>query len=190
MEQNKDRRCVIRDRRGGRKEEGPRVNDEIRIPEVRLIGDDGHQFGVISIAEARNISDEHGLDLVEVSPNANPPVVKLIDYGKYKYQAQKKAAEAKKKQIVIHLKEIQFKPNIEKHDLEVKLKNAQRFINQGDKIKMVMRFRGREMAYRDAGLEKFKGIIQMVLEFGAQIESDPKIMGNRIIGIVSPVKKN
>jgi translation initiation factor IF-3 len=127
--------------------------------------------------------------LVEVSPSAKPPVVKLVDYGKFKYLQQKKANEAKKKQAVIQLKEIQFRPNIEAHDLETKLKKAEKFIGQGDKVKMVMQFRGREMAYRDAGLDKFKGIIGQVEEFGAQMESEPKFMGNRIITIVAPISK-
>jgi translation initiation factor IF-3 len=144
---------------------------------------------VVSIGSAQDIGFEKGLDLVEVSPNANPPVVKLIDYGKYKYLAQKKANEAKKKQATVTLKEIQFRPNIEKHDLDVKLKRADQFLGQGDKIKMVMQFRGREMAYRDAGFEKFKVIINTVAEMGAVVESEPKIMGNRIITVVAPSKK-
>ncbi len=126
---------------------------------------------------------------MEVSPNAKPPVVKLIDYGKYKYIAQKKASEAKKKQVQIQLKEIQFRPNIETHDLDTKLKRAEKFINQGDKIKMVMQFRGREMAYRDMGMDKFKGIIDSVIEMGSIVESEPKLMGNRIIAILAPDKK-
>lgn len=159
------------------------------MPECRLIGDDGNQYGVVSLEEARRLSDEMGLDLVEVSPSAKPPVIKLVDYGKFKYLQQKKANEAKKKQAVIQLKEIQFRPNIEAHDLETKLKKAEKFIGQGDKVKMVMQFRGREMAYREAGLEKFKGIIKQVEEFGAQMESEPKFMGNRIITIVAPISK-
>jgi translation initiation factor IF-3 len=130
------------------------------------------------------------LDLVEVSPNAKPPVVKVIDYGKFKYQQQKAANEAKKKQTQAQLKEIQFRPNIDIHDLEVKLGRAKKFIEQGDKIKMIMQFRGREMAYQRQGLEKFKGIISQVTEFGALIENEPKIMGNRIITMISPAKKN
>lgn len=165
------------------------MNDQIRVSECRLIGDDGNQYGVVSLDEARRLSDETGLDLVEVSPSAKPPVIKLVDYGKYKYLQQKKANEAKKKQAVIQLKEIQFRPNIETHDLETKLKRAEKFIGDGDKVKMVMQFRGREMAYRDAGLEKFKGIIKQVEEFGAQMESEPKFMGNRIITIVAPISK-
>jgi translation initiation factor IF-3 len=139
--------------------------------------------------EARRIANEEGLDLVEISPNAKPPVVKNIDYWKFKYNQQKKVSENNKKQVVVQLKEIQFRPNIEAHDLETKLKRAQKFLENGDKIKMVMQFRGREMAYREAGLEKFRGIIENVVEIGAVVESEPKMMGNRIIGIIAPIKK-
>lgn len=129
------------------------------------------------------------MDLVEVSPNARPPVIKVIDYGKYKYDQQKKANEAKKKQAQAQLKEIQMRPNIESHDLETKLKKVYGFLKDGDKVKMVMQFRGREMAYRDAGLEKFKGILDGICTYGATIESPAKLMGNRIITILSPDKK-
>ena len=168
---------------------GPRVNNQIRITECRLTGADGAAYGVVNIDEARRIADNQGLDLVEVSPNAKPPVVKLIDYGKFKYDQQKKTSEQKKKQTKTLLKEIQFRPNIETHDLETKLKRAEKFLGQGDKIKMVMQFRGREMAYRDAGLLKFKSLIEDILKYGAQVESQAKIMGNRIIAIVAPDKK-
>lgn len=141
------------------------------------------------MSEARRISDEQGLDLVEVSPTAKPPVVKLIDFGKYKYELQKKAQEAKKKQVVVQLKEIQVKPNIEIHDLNTKLNHCSKFLEQGDKIKISMQFRGREMAYRDAGMEKFKGIIAQIEAMGAIIESEPKLMGNRIIAILASTKK-
>jgi translation initiation factor IF-3 len=165
------------------------VNDEIRIPECRLIGDDGTAYGVVSLNEAFRIAEEQQLDLVEVSPTASPPVVKVIDYGKYKYNLQKKAAEAKKKQVVIQLKEIQFRPNIEAHDLETKLKKVKGFLEDGDKVKMVMQFRGREMAYREAGLEKFRAILVTVESYGSTIESEPKFMGNRIITIMAPTVK-
>lgn len=141
------------------------------------------------MAEARRISDEAGLDLVEVSPTAQPPVVKLIDFGKYKYELQKKAQEAKKKQIVIQLKEVQLRPNIEQGDLDTKLNHCRKFLDQGDKIKISMQFRGREMSYRDAGMEKFKAIIGQIVEMGAIIESEPKMMGNRIIAILASTKK-
>lgn len=139
--------------------------------------------------EARRISEQKGVDLVEIAPTAAPPVVKLIDFGKYKYELQKKEAEARKKQVVIQLKEIQFKPNIESHDLQTKLKHAEKFIQQGDKIKLVMQFRGREMAYKDAGMEKFNRIVSSILEMGATIESEAKLMGNRIIAIVASTGK-
>jgi len=154
-----------------------------------LIRDDGHQYGVVSLSEARRISEEIGLDLVEIAPNANPPVVKLIDYGKFKYEAQKKANEAKKKTAQVQLKEIQFRPNIDVHDLGVKLKQAQKFLAQGDKIKMMMQFRGREMANKDIGLEKFDQILDQVREMGGVVEDKPKMMGNRIITLISPDKK-
>jgi translation initiation factor IF-3 len=141
------------------------------------------------MGEARRLSDEQGLDLVEISPTASPPVVKLIDYGKYKYELQKKAQEAKKKQIVVQLKEVQLRPNIEQHDLEVKLNQCSKFLEQGDKIKISMQFRGREMAYKDTGMEKFKAIVEQIIEMGAAVESEPKLMGNRIIAILASVKK-
>jgi len=127
---------------------------------------------------------------VEVSPNAKPPVVKLIDYGKYKYMAQKKASESKKKTATVTLKEIQFRPNIEKHDLEVKLRRAQEFIEAGDKVKMIMQFRGREMAHSHIGKAKFADILGAVKEFGDLVEAEPKMMGNRIIAMLAPSKKN
>jgi translation initiation factor IF-3 len=131
------------------------------------------------------------MDLVEVSPNAKPPVVKLIDYGKFKYQQQKKASEAKKKQVVIQLKEIKFRPGIDIGDLDVKMKRVVKFIGQGDKVKMLMQFRGREMAHKHIGLDKFKEIIGRALEeSGAVIESPVKMMGNRAIGLIAPPKKS
>lgn len=161
----------------------------IRVPEVRLVGDDGTMYGIVSIHEARAIAEREGLDLVEISPTAKPPVVKVIDYGKYKYHQQKLAADAKKKMVVVQLKEIQFRPNIEEHDLETKLKKAKEFLEDGDKIKMVMQFRGRENSYKAAGMEKFKSIIEKVQAFGAITESEPKMLGPRIIAILAPDKK-
>lgn len=145
----------------------------------------------MTIEKARQISDEIGMDLVEVSPNAKPPVVKLIDYGKFKYQQQKQASEAKKKQIVIQLKEIKFRPGIDIGDLDVKMKRIVKFIHQGDKVKMLMQFRGREMAHKHIGLDKFKEIINRAIEeSGAVIESPVKMMGNRAIGLIAPAKKS
>lgn len=145
--------------------------------------------GVVSMSEARRISEEEGVDLVEVSPTAKPPVVKLIDFGKYKYELQKKAHEAKKKQVVVQIKEVQLKPNIDDHDLQTKLKHCQKFLEQNDKIKLSMQFRGREMNYKDKGMEKFNSVVQTIIEMGAAVEAEPKLMGNRVIAILMPAKK-
>lgn len=134
------------------------------------------------------MADNEGMDLIEISPNANPPVVKMMDYGKYKYQIQKKLAEAKKKQVVIDVKEIKFRPNIEKHDLEVKVNHIQKFLDHGDKVKLLMQFRGREMAHKEIGLAKFDEIVKSIVEKGAVIESPAKMMGNRCIAMVAPGK--
>ncbi|MBL1234075.1 MAG: translation initiation factor IF-3, partial [Rhodobiaceae bacterium] len=128
--------------------EGPRVNDQIRVPNVMLIDDEGENRGVMSTAEAIEMAAEQGLDLVEVSPNASPPVCKFLDYGKYKFQAQKKAAEARRKQKTVEVKEIKMRPNIDTHDYEVKMRNMRRFFDAGDKVKVTLRFRGREMAHQ------------------------------------------
>ncbi|MBG60474.1 MAG: translation initiation factor IF-3 [Peredibacter sp.] len=173
-----------------RKPSGPRVNEQIKVPEVRLIGDNGDQYGVVGIQRAAEIADEQGLDLVEVSPNAKPPVVKLIDYGKFKYQQQKKAAEAKKKQVTINVKEVKFRPAIDIHDLQTKLKKVHKFLEQGDKVKMLMQFRGREMAHKEIGLGKFNEIIKGVVdETDASVEAPVKMMGNRAIAMLAPSKK-
>jgi translation initiation factor IF-3 len=172
------------------KSKDPRINEQIRAHEIRLIGDDGEQFGVVTMAQARLIADSKGLDLVEVSPNAAPPVVKLIDFGKFKYQQQKKAAEAKKKQATSELKEIKFRPSIEQHDLEVKLKKIYKFLDQGDKVKLLLQFRGREMAHKELGVDRFNQIIDMIVdETQALVESRPKLMGNRITAMLAPTKK-
>lgn len=144
---------------------------------------------MVTLAQAKIIAESEGLDLIEISPNAKPPVVKLMDYGKYKYQVQKKAAEAKKKQVVIDVKEVKFRPNIEKHDLDVKMKNIDKFLDQGDKVKLLMQFRGREMAHKDIGLGKFNEILKQIAEKGAVVESAPKFMGNRVIAMIAPGKK-
>jgi translation initiation factor IF-3 len=156
---------------------------------MRLIGDDGHQYGVVSLSRATEISNELGLDLVEVSPNAKPPVVKLIDYGKFKYQLQKKASEAKKKQVTIKVKEVKFRPAVDTHDLDVKLRNVYKFLDGGDKVKLLMQFRGREMAHKHIGLDKFKLIIAGIQEkTECVIESPLKMMGNRAICMIAPKK--
>ena len=157
---------------------------------MRLIADGGEAYGVVTMDRARELANEVGLDLVEVSPNAKPPVVKLIDYGKFKYQQQKKAAEAKKKQVTIKVKEIKFRPAVDIHDLNVKLKSVAKFLEQGDKVKLLMQFRGREMAHKNIGLDRFKDIIQGIqTDHDAVIESPLKMMGNRAICMIAPSKK-
>ena len=133
--------------------DGPRINEEIFARTILLIGDDGHKYGEIGIDEARAIAEEKGFDLVEVSPDSKPPVVKLMDYGKYKYEQQKKAAEARKKQKVIEIKEIKMRPTIDDHDYDVKMRAMKRFFDEGDKVKVTLRFRGREMAHQHLGME-------------------------------------
>jgi len=138
--------------------EGPRINDEIRVPQVRLIDDRGEMLGVMSAREALIRAYDVGLDLVEISPNAVPPVCKILDYGKYKYEQQKKANEARKKQKVVEIKEIKVRPNIDDHDYDVKMKQMKNFIGEGDKVKVTLRFRGREMAHQELGVKVLERI--------------------------------
>ena len=165
--------------------DGPRVNEEIRSREVQLIDQTGHNHGSIDTQIALQRAAEAGLDLVEISPNAVPPVVKILDYGKYKYQAQKKAAEARKKQKVVEVKEIKFRPMIDDHDYEVKMRSMQRFFEEGDKVKVTLRFRGREMAHQELGtrlLERVKVDTGTI----AKVESEPRFEGRQMIMILAP----
>jgi translation initiation factor IF-3 len=134
-----------------REPSGPRINEAIRVREVRLIDQTGQNVGVVSTADAMAQATEAGLDLVEVSPDANPPVAKILDYGKYKYQEQKKAAEARKKQKIVEIKEIKMRPSIDDHDYDVKMRAIRRFFDEGDKVKITLRFRGRELAHQELG---------------------------------------
>lgn len=152
---------------------------------MRLIDADGEMIGVISTRDAIAKAAESGLDLLEVSPNAEPPVCKIIDYGKYRYEQQKKANAARKKQKVISLKELKMRPTIEEHDYQVKLRNARKFLDNGDKVKFSMRFRGREMAHQDVGMEVFKRIKEELAEL-IKIETHPKMEGRQMIMIVAP----
>jgi len=152
---------------------------------ILLIGDDGHKFGEIGIDEARAIAEEQGFDLVEVSPEARPPVVKLMDYGKFKYEQQKKAAEARKKQKVIEIKEIKMRPTIDDHDYDVKMRAMKRFFDEGDKVKVTLRFRGREMAHQNIGMDLL-GRIQKELEPVAKIEQYPKVEGRQMMMVLAP----
>jgi translation initiation factor IF-3 len=133
--------------------EGPRVNEDIRVDEVRLIDQDGNQLGVVATREAIIKASDVGLDLVEVAPNVTPPVCKILDYGKLKYENQKKKSEARKKQKTIDVKEVKFRPNIEQHDYEVKMRAMRRFLEEGDKVKVTLRFRGREMVHQHLGMK-------------------------------------
>jgi len=164
---------------------GPRINEDIHNRTILLIGDDAHKFGEIGIDEARAIAEERGLDLVEVSPEANPPVVKLMDYGKFKYEQQKKQAEARKKQKVIELKEIKMRPTIDDHDYDVKMKAMQRFFGEGDKVKVTLRFRGREMAHQHLGMELLRRI-QSDTETYAKLEQYPKMEGRQMMMVLAP----
>src|SRR5258707_14011778 len=156
--------------------DGPRTNEEIRVREVHLIDKDGSNRGTVPISEALAIAQEAGLDLVEISPNATPPVCKLLDFGKYKFQEQKKQAEARKKQKVVEVKGIKFRPMIDDHDYEVKMRAMQRFFEEGDKVKVTLRFRGREMAHQELGarlLERVKADTEKL----AKIEMDARFEG-------------
>src|SRR6266436_5628639 len=165
--------------------DGPRINDEIRAREVHLIDKDGANKGTVPVAEALQLAQEAGLDLVEISPNATPPVCKLLDYGKYKYQEQKKAAEARKKQKVVEVKEIKFRPMIDDHDYQVKMRSMQRFFDEGDKVKVTLRFRGREMAHQELGTKLLERVKEDTGKM-AKIESEPRMEGRQMVMILTP----
>jgi translation initiation factor IF-3 len=168
--------------------EGPRINEEIRVPQVQLVDQEGQNRGIVDIDAARRLAEEAGLDLVEISPNSRPPVVKILDYGKYKFQAQKKAAEARKKQKTVEVKEIKMRPNIDTHDYDVKMKAARRFLDEGDKVKMTLRFRGREMAHQELGLQLLFRV-RDELNAMAKVEAEPKLEGRQMIMILAPTAK-
>ena len=168
------------------KPRGPKANERIRSSQVQVISSDGKNLGTLAIREAINIAKQEGLDLIEISPNANPPVCKIIDIGKYKYDLQKKANKAKKKQKIINLKEIKLRPVTEIHDYNFKIKNAQRFIEKGDKVKFTVKFRGREMQHPNLGNELMDRIINDTVKIG-KVEVSPKFEGKQIIMIVQPI---
>ena len=165
--------------------EGPRINTMIEEAEVLLIDAEGEKRGVTKIEVAMQMADEAGLDLVEVSPNSKPPVCKLLDYGKYKYQAQKKASEARKKQKTVEVKEIKMRPNIDSHDYDVKMRSVQRFFEAGDKVKVTLRFRGREMAHQELGMALLNRVKDEV-EDVAKVELYPKMEGRQMIMVLAP----
>ncbi|WP_191085682.1 translation initiation factor IF-3 [Roseococcus microcysteis] len=165
--------------------EGPRVNEEIRVPQVRLIDENGEMLGVLSIRDALYRAYQSGLDLLEISPNAVPPVCKITDYGKFKYEQQKKANEARKKQKVVEIKEIKVRPNIDDHDYEVKMKQAKNFIGEGDKVKVTLRFRGREMAHQELGVKLLERIRTELAEI-VKVESMPRLENRQMIMVLAP----
>ena len=168
-----------------KKDSGPRTNEQITASEVRVISSNGKQLGIISIREALNHAEDEGYDLVEVSTDANPPVCKIIDYGKLKYREQKSKKEAKKKQKTIEVKEIKLRPGIDTHDYNVKVKALLKFINGGNKVKVSMRFRGREMEHQNLGFNLLKKLTTEVLDF-AKVEVPPKSEGKQIMMILVP----
>ena len=161
------------------------MNDDITVESIRLIDADGEQVGVVSVAEGIDLADEAGLDLVEISPNANPPVCKILDYGKYKYEAQKKANEARKKQKTIDVKEIKMRPGIDEHDYQVKMRSVRKFLDNGDKVKMTIRFRGREMAHQDLGVRVLDRV-RDELDEEVKIEQFPRTEGRLMTMVVAP----
>lgn len=165
--------------------DGPRANEQIDAPEIRLIDYTGDNLGVVPIGEALARAEETGLDLVEISPNANPPVCKILDYGKLKYEEQKKRNVARKKQKVIEVKEIKMRPNIDVHDYDFKMRAIHRFLDEGDKVKVTMRFRGREMAHQEIGmqvLERVRGDLEQL----AKVEQSPKMEGRQMTMVMAP----
>ncbi|WP_459674835.1 translation initiation factor IF-3 [Acidisoma sp. 7E03] len=165
--------------------DGPRVNEEIRSPQVRLIDQDGEMIGVMSARDALQRAFSVGLDLLEISPNAEPPVVKILDYGKFKYEQQKKKNEAKKRQKVIEIKEIKVRPNIDENDYQVKLRAMKSFIEEGDKVKVTLRFRGREMAHQDIGIRVLERI-RADMDQQTKVEQMPKMENRQMIMVLSP----
>ena len=188
-----EERRIFPPRRGSRFDRRPaepdvRINELIRSAEIRLIDHEGKQVGVVPIAQAQQMAREKELDLVEISPSANPPVCKIMDYGKYVFQQKKKQTEAKKKQKVIVVKEVQFRPRIDEHDFDFKRNHVLRFLKDGDKVKASIRFRGREMSHMELGRAVLDRLLLEVKEFGASESPHPDIQGNRMTIVIAPNK--
>ena len=165
--------------------DGPRVNEDIRVPQVRLIDQDGEMQGVLTTRDALLKAYGVGLDLLEISPNADPPVCKILDYGKFKYEQQKKKNEAKKRQRVVEIKEVKVRPNIDENDYQVKMRAMKIFIDEGDKVKVTLRFRGREMAHQDIGIKVLERI-RAELEVTTKVEQMPRMENRQMIMVLSP----
>ncbi|HMA13539.1 MAG: translation initiation factor IF-3 [Bacteroidota bacterium] len=161
------------------------MNEMITSPQVRLVDENGEQVGVVSVSDALRRAQNAGLDLLEVSPNAEPPVCKILDYGRFRYEAQKKKNEARKKQKVIEVKEIKMRPNIDTHDYEVKMRSIHRFIEEGDKVKVTMRFRGREMVHQEIGKQVLDRVREE-MEATAKVEQFPKLEGRQMTMVMAP----
>ncbi|MEE8563588.1 MAG: translation initiation factor IF-3 [Alphaproteobacteria bacterium] len=170
---------------GPPKKRGPRVNQDIVAESIRVVGEDGEMLGVMSVEDALDKADAVALDLVEISPNSDPPVCKILDYGKFKYQAQKKAAEARKKQKTIDVKEIKMRPSIERHDYDVKMRAINKFLDEGDKVKVTIRFRGREFLHQELGMQMLERV-RGELEEKAKVEALPKMEGRQMVMVVAP----
>lgn len=165
-----------------------RINGEIRVNEVRLIGIEGEQLGIVKMAQALDLAEENDVDLVEIAPTAVPPVCRLMDYGKFRYQEQKRQQEARAKQKVVQLKEVKFRPATDDGDYNVKLRNVRRFIEDGDKVKVSLRFRGREMAHQELGMRVLERVRDDVEEI-CQVESFPRLEGRQMVMVLAPRKK-
>lgn len=161
------------------------INEAIRDKEVRLVGSDGEQIGVVDIAHAQNLADEAKLDLVKVAPGAKPPVCRIMDYGKYKYDLMKKEKESKKKQKVINVKELRFSPNIEEHDLQTKANQGKSFLSAGDRVKVSVRFRGRELGHTDIGRKVLDRFVELIADEGV-VDKAPKMEGRSMVMFLSP----
>ncbi|WP_287185236.1 translation initiation factor IF-3, partial [Rhodovulum sp.] len=159
----------------------------IRAPEIRLIGAEGENIGVVTPERGMALAEEAGLDLVEISPTATPPVCKIMDFGKFKYESQKRESEARKKQKIIEIKEVKFRPNTDTHDYEVKMRSVMRFLENGDKVKVTLRFRGREMAHQNLGRELLERVAEDVKELG-KVENMPKMEGRQMVMMIGPLK--
>ncbi len=167
------------------KPQGPKANERIKALDVQVIGSEGNNLGVMQLKQAIQLAKDEGLDLIEISPNANPPVCKIMDMGKYKYDLQKKANQAKKKQKIVSLKEIKLRPGTEIHDYNFKIKNAKKFITKGDKVKFTVKFKGREMQHIELGKNLMNRIIEDTKDI-AKVETHPKFEGRQMIMIIQP----
>ena len=168
------------------KSHGPRANERIRALDVQVIGSEGNNLGVLELKKAIELAKQEGLDLIEISPNANPPVCKIMDMGKYKYDLQKKANLAKKKQKIVSIKEIKLRPGTEIHDYNFKIKNAKKFITKGDKVKFTVKFKGREMQHIDLGKNLLNRIVEDTKNI-AKVETQPKFEGKQMIMVIQPI---